>query len=334
MSKNPLGPSGPHDQFQKNDGSSTVSLFNPNGEEIKRHIHSPASADKTSTAATAPRRNGAAEIDDDPALIKRIATQSSSAAREHADNLGELLYSKFMHLLTKAIDDNAGQLTAADVEKMGQDFKAELAKIEAMFIEAVDAVALSREKSRSEQTRSRVFHRVMVHKFEHQFADEHDLSKNPDQLSRRILPGFFNVLLLMFGEERLASYEREAHKIIDELTQKKGGRVAWSEIYKAPKMRKLCFRAEIEIAQYFAEIDKRLNWMTAVINTNLVPVGAQGFARSWALTPTAARNMLSALFRDLQDALGKQSARDIMAERFGAPTLDLLEKIVGRISAA
>ena len=86
----------------------------------------------------------------------------------------------------------------------------------------------------------------MVHKFEHQFADEHDLSKNPDQLSRRILPGFFNVLLLMFGEERLASYEREAHKIIDELTQKKGGRVAWSEIYKAPKMRKLCFRAEIE----------------------------------------------------------------------------------------
>lgn len=327
MSKNPSGPTGPRDRSSGGDDPSPVSFFNSKGEEIGRR--DPPSA-KSATEPDAYLNHNAPEIDDDPVLIERIASQVADVAREHADDLGDMLYSKFMHILTTAIKDTSGQLTAADAEKMGREFKAELAHIKTVFIEAVDAVALSREKSRTEQVRSKIFFRLMVHDFEHRFADEPELDKKPDRLSRRILPGFFSVLLLMFGEQRLANYERDAKKLTENIRRENGGHLDWATVYKAPKLRSLCLRAQIEIAQHFAETEKRLSWMTAVINTHLLPENERKSSRPWELGTTGAEKMLSALFRSLHDALGRDAAREKLAERFGAPTLTVLDKVVGR----
>ncbi len=333
MSKNPSGPSGSRDRVPGGDVPSPVSFFYEKGEKIGRQAYSNASPPK-STEELDYIHNNTSEIDNNPILVERIANQAADVAREHADDLGEMLYSKFMHLLFEVIKDTSGQLTAADVERMGQEFKAELTKIETIFIEAVDAAVLSRERSRTEQVRSKVFYRLMVHKFEHRFADERDLEEHPERLSRRMLPGFYSVLLLMFGEQRIARYEREAKKIIDGLERENGGRVDWSEIYQTAKMRRLCFRAEVEFAQYFTETEKRLKWMAAVINANLLPPDKHLPARPWVLNSSSAEKLLSMFFRDIRIALGKDKARNIMVDRFGAPTVALLEKIVGRFSKA
>lgn len=330
MSKSPSGPSEPRDRPPGGDGSSRVSFFYEKGEEIGHRGHSNASVAESTVEPDDIHNSNTPEIDNNPVLVERIANQAADVAREHADDLGEMLHSKFMHLLSKAIEDTSGQLTTADVERMGQEFKAELTKIETIFIAAVDDVALSREKSRTEQVRNKVFFRLMVHNFEHRFVDDSDLHKYPDRLSRRILPGFFNVLLLMFGEQRLESYEQDAKKIIDDIRNANGGHLDWLEIYKAPKLRNLCLRAQVEIAQHFAETDKRLNWMVAVINTNLLPIDERVSSRPWVLSATAAEKVLNAFFRGLRGALGKDKAREKMSERLGTPTLALLDKVAGR----
>lgn len=263
---------------------------------------------------------------------QRIAGHAAEAARKHAEELGEALHAKFMQLLTDKVRDKDGHLTPADVEEMGEEFRHEIQTIETAFLEAVQTYVLAQAEGRTSQSRSNFFHRLMVGNFEHRFADEKALKSQPELLSRRMLPGFFSMLSLMFGAPKLDDYEQQMTKLIDRLRQKNGGHVDWKEVYNSPEARQIALRAEIEIAQYFDNVEKRFAWMIAVVNSNLIPTDEVQSGSPWVFNAAAAENLLAGLFRDVRPALEHEDSRQTFIERMGPETVGTLEKVVQRFS--
>jgi hypothetical protein len=87
-----------------------------------------------------------------------------------------------------------------------------------------------------------------VRKFEHHFRDERKLQADPSYLSRRMIPGFSNMLSLMFGKPQLASYEKRINAVIERLKHENRGELDWEMFYRSLEIKKLMLRAEIKIA--------------------------------------------------------------------------------------
>lgn len=309
-----------------------ASFFTADGQEVNRKSQSDDRlSTKNSPGVQDSPWTGRSPVEDH-GIEKRKSNRASASVKKHADDLGEALYDKFMGILSKKVADNNGQLTPSDIAEMGQEFRKELKNIEAAFLQAVESFTQAREETRVEQSRGQLFERLMVNNFESQFTSEHKLREKPDSLSRRMLPGFSSVLLMMFGKENLAAYERRVSEVIDTLRKEKGGEIEWDDVYQSAEARKICLRAEVEMALHFKNIEKRLQWMVAVINSNLIPAVHGHAGEAWVFNEAAARKLLTLLFRDLRMALSKDHARKILAERLGADQIAVLENVIGRFS--
>ena len=270
--------------------------------------------------------------DSNPALAKRLANTASQAAQDKADDLGDLLHTKFMQLLNDKVRDTDGHLTPADITEMGNDFRDSLDGIKTAFLEAVESYTLAREKNRIDQTRGNLFQRLMVKKFESQFIDEKALQDRPEFLSRRMLPGFFIMVTMMFGEPKLADFERRTNKMIDQLRIAQGGQLEWDDVYKSSEARKITLLAEVEIAQHFREYEKRLEWMVAMVNSNLISLDESPYSTPWVFNQRAAINLLTELFRDLSTALDSPNTRKTFIDRLGNETVGILDTVILRIN--
>ena len=335
MPKEPYETAGSRDRPAENSEASSVSFFDPKGENLgNRSFSGPGRKQELRT----PRIGITEERDpgdqDNSVAEARADGEATLSAHEHAEELGEALYAKFMHILKKQAKESAGPLNDADIEAMGRAFRAELEVIETAFVKAVEDYAEARQPAREQKSRTRHFHRLLVHNFEHRFADETELHEQPEKLSRRMLPGFFNTLQLMLGERRLARFEKDAQDVVDKLRDRNRGKLDWAEVYRSPGARRLCFQAEVEIAKHFTEMEKRLNWMVAVLNANLIPAEKGSRAGGWEVNRRNAALMLSALIRDLRAALSNRKARQSMENKMGPETVSLLHAITQRFGEA
>ena len=259
--------------------------------------------------------------------------------RKYGIHGGDIETSMMLHYAPDKVDmdkaedfENSLSEIEADIDAMGQEFRAQLVTIEAVFVKAVEDYARGQVQPREEKSRTNHFQRLLIHNFEHRFANETDLPEQSEKLSRRMLPGFFNMLQLMLGERRLAQFEKNAKDVVSKLRDKNSGTVDWSEVYRSPDARKLCIQAEIEIARHFTEMEKRLNWMVAILNAHLIPADKRTHSHGWVMNTRNAELMLSALLRDLRAALSNQKARAKMEDKLGQQTVTLLHTIAQRFS--
>lgn len=330
MAKQPRDPSREDDTQGVDKIAAKVSIF----DQITRHERSTtAPAEKSDkTGTTAPTDKPSVSAVDRDASIAMESNRDTAGLQERAHELGEALYAKFMHILTEKVEEKSGIIEPDDITSMGEEFRKELQSIEDAFLDAVETYAQAQLQPREAEKRTKPFHRLMVHNFSRRFADERTLRANPALLSRRMLPGFFNVLLLMLGPDRLADYEKRADKIVQDAGVDQDHPCDWEQVYAAPAAKRLCLKAEIEIAQFFVQTEKRLQWMIAVINSNLITLDNDASGDAWTLNTTAAENLLSSLFRDLRAALTRPQTRTKIEDRMGTPSLNLLDVIVQRFA--
>jgi hypothetical protein len=316
-----------------------ATFFSPDGEEV--------SSQRTSNPEAPPNQDGPQDgpttipkppittttpviSDNDPAFQQRLSNEAAASVEDHADELGEALHTKFMQLLNDKISETDGHLTPADVVEMGEEFKTQLEDIKTSFLAAVESYTLARERSRIDSVRTHLFTRLMVRKFEHRLRDERTLKEHPEFLSRRMLPGFGTMLSMMFGKPKLASYEKRIKAVAERLSHENGGQIDWEQFYREPEIKKLALRAEIEIAQNFQNINKRMDWMVAMINSNLIPADDQWIGSEWAFNDTAAAKLLTSLFVDLRAALKNPNARQRFSETLGADAVVTLDQVALR----
>lgn len=270
--------------------------------------------------------------DMNPVLMERIRDEAARSAEQHADDLAEAMYTKFMSLLTDTMTEKGGTLSMDDVAEMGEAFRNQMGEIKETFLSAVESYTQAREETRVNSERGKVFHRVMVHQFENRFVNEKTLKEKPDYLSRRMLPGFYNAFSMMFGPPKLERYERQANMVLDRLRKETNGQLEWHDVYITPEARRISLRAQIDIARHFKDVDKRLDWLIAMVNSNMIPLEDGRISSGWSFGREAAEALLHELFHDLRTALHSEATRQKFADELGGETVKILDNVMKRFA--
>ena len=136
-----------------------------------------------------------------------------------------------------------------------------------MFEQSFDVYVKARERAVWDQQRNYPFDRLMVKKFSNLFRDDGEIG--PDDLSRRMLPGFFVALGMMLGTEVVEKYQQKIRTIVDKV--KAGGKSVfdWDDVYADEVAETVSLDAEVGIAGYFEDFDKRAEWFIDLINNHL-----------------------------------------------------------------
>jgi len=265
-----------------------------------------------------------------PTRAKPARDVADRAIDRKADDLSDAIHAKFMTLLSEKVAEKGGHLSADDVAEMGEEFRRNMDDIKIMFVEAVESYSRAQERNREEIERGNAFTRLMVHKFEHQFAEDRKLDDNPHNLSRRMLPGFVNALYTMVGTQKQAEFEKQAKAIIQTVGKDSNGEVDWDKVYKTPGARMISLGAEIELAQHFKKADKRIDWLLAMVNSNLIPIDDGLPGSDWKFTRAGANQVLRAMFSDLQITLKDKIVREKIIKKLGPDTMDVLDTVADR----
>lgn len=323
-----------------NDSTNQVTILNPDGSVQHRYAVSdvqktprPKKVQKSRPEVGAARIvHGAVPRDNSSALKKRLDAKAAESAEEKAEELSEAIYAKFMNLLSESIMEKGGNLTMDDVAEMGEAFNSQLGEIKETFLSAVESYTHAREENRVNTERGNVFHRVMSHSFEHNLVPEKQLKDAPENMSRRMLPGFYNAMSMMFGPPKLARYEEKTKLAVDRLLKESNGQIEWEEVYVTPEIRRISLRSQIDIARHFKNTEKRLDWLIAMVNSNMIPLEEGKRSSGWSFTRETAENLLTFLFKDLHAALQNQGTRQRFTAELGAETVTILDTVTKRFS--
>jgi len=296
-----------------------LNVQRPLGDGQESAENDPASQDSASVPA-----------DKNPVLAQRVKAKAAESVEAHVDELSKALHDKFVHMLEKRIEETGGHLTAKDVTEMSEEFTAQLEDIKTVFLEAVESYVETRDKGAVDTSRGNQFCRLMVRSIEDLFCEDRALKYKPDGLSRRIMPGIANMLLMMLGQEKMATYEKRVSDIVTRLNRESKGDLRWEDVYKTTEAKRIALRAEIELAQYFRDTEKRLQWLIAMINSQLIPIEDGHKGAGWELTAPAAEKMLAAIFADLRRALGNEKARRTFTAKMGENAVAVLDKVTHR----
>jgi len=187
-----------------------------------------------------------------------------------------------------------------------------------------------RIKKRGEAGRARenFFGRLLVRRFSPLFVENESDAEYEKVLSRSILPGFFVAVDMMLGPERVEDYQKRCQEIVARLCGGDLTRLSWDEYYEDPEAVKVALDAQIKMALHFREIDKRMIWLTTLIN-NHVGLAAHRPIEE-AITPKEVMTLLAFLFADLTAMLSNESGRRFIFRQYGQDTFARLATVVDR----
>jgi len=260
---------------------------------------------------------------------KRLGADAS--AEDYAEDIAELIEQKFMGLLRQRLARSDGRLNEEDLAEMSTEFREHMGEIRNIFLDAVKSYANASRRSLSEEHRTNAFHRLMVHRFEERLAPDNALDKTPDRLSRRMLPGFFSMLSLMVGQDNLAKFHRQTDTLVNRLRAELGDKFDWADVYDSKEGRRIALRAEILIARNFRDVEKRIAWLVAFINGNLIAIKRALPGADWSFSEPAARNLLRDLFSGIRATMINKARRDALAHSLDEKTVDQLRGLVAAL---
>jgi hypothetical protein len=242
--------------------------------------------------------------------------------------LAATVVNSFCERLVAEASRHDGVLTLQDIEALNEEFAQKTDALQAVFEKSFEDYVRARERAALQQARNYPFDRVLVSKFERLFAKDKGLGLG--KLSRRMLPGFFMAMNKMLGPELIETYQERCRRIVQRIRQGRSDEFNWEEVYADRDAKALVLEAEVTIASYFEDVEKRSAWFMEVVNNNLAPApgGAPPHVASWELTRPAFLQFLRALLVDLKAELAASDGRTRITERYGIQTCLKLAEIM------
>ncbi len=242
-----------------------------------------------------------------------------STAKGASDALANTMVQSFVERMKAAAQAKGGHLTVQDMEDMQDDFDRQTQALSGALEKSFEAYVKAHERSDWDQQRNFPFDRLMVKKFAGLFKDGAQLG--PDDICRRMLPGFFVALGMMLGPEVVEEYQQQLRAVVDRV-RSGGGVFNWNTVYKDPSAKEISLAAEVAVAQHFDEYDKRSEWFINMVNGHLTQVGADVHAnvKDWQMSPAGFKKFLGALMSDLIAQLDTDAGKMAITKKFGAET--------------
>lgn len=254
---------------------------------------------------------------------------------EQSRALAETVVGSFVDRMTAEAERKGGKLSVADIQGLSQEFEKKTAALQVVFEQSFEEYVKLRERSAWEQARKYPFDRVLVKSFSHLFIEDDRLATQNGALSRRILPGFFMAVNMMLGPDLLESFQDRCRGVVRRY--RNGGEEAlqWTDIYADQEVQALLLEAQVAMASYFADLDRRLAWFVNVINGHLKPfegdIGSP--AAGWKFSESAFFSLAEALFSHLREALNSEAGTQALSEQYDQVVMSRLYKIFQRMES-
>jgi hypothetical protein len=234
--------------------------------------------------------------------------------------LAETVVGAFVDRMKSEASTKGGHLTIRDIDAMQEEFNRQTQALRGMFEKSFEVYVKARERAVWDQQRNYPFDRLMVKKFSNLFRDGDKLGK--DDISRRMLPGFFVAIGMMLGPDVVEEYQEKIRRVVDRVKSSGKSVFDWDDVYKDNEARAVSLDAEIAIAGHFKDFQKRAAWFVNLVNGHLSPAdpGATPDAASWELTEVGCRKFVNALMTDLRQALATDNGKMQITKRYGADT--------------
>jgi len=245
--------------------------------------------------------------------------------------LAETVVGAFVDRMKTEAHARGGHLTIRDIDAMQEEFNRQTQALRGMFEKSFEVYVKARERAVWDTQRNYPFDRLMVKKFSHLFRDGEKLGK--DDISRRILPGFFVALGMMLGPDIVEEYQEKIRRVVDRVKSSGKSVFNWDDVYKDNEAKAVSLDAEIALAGHFKDFQKRAAWFINLVNGHLTPPdpGTPAAAAGWELNDAGFRKFLNALMADLRQALDTDNGKLQITKRYGADTcadlFDILEQI-------
>jgi len=255
-----------------------------------------------------------------PPATKEPAPIDMSTAKGASDALATTMVQGFVERMKAAAKAKGGHLTVQDMEDMQEEFDRQTQALSGALERSFGAYVKAQERSNFDQQRHSPFDRLMVKKFSGLFKDGDHLG--PDDLCRRMLPGFFVDLGMMLGPDVIEKYQEKLRAVVKRVKDDGQGVFNWEFVYKDKTAIGIALNAEVEIAQHFDEYDKRSEWFINMINGHLTAVEADAHpkVRDWEISTEGFKAFMRGWLSDLRQQLDSDSGKMAITKKYGAET--------------
>jgi len=252
-----------------------------------------------------------------------------SSPKDASTALATTMVQSFVERMKAEAKAKGGHLTVQDMENMQADFDIQAQALSGALEKSFEVYVKARERSVWDSQRNFPFDRMMVKKFSSLFRDGAALG--PDDLCRRMLPGFFVALGMMLGPDVVEEYQEKLRGVVERARGDGTTVFNWDDVYKDPTAKTLALNAEVEVAMHFDEFEKRSGWFINMVNGHLTPVepGAHANVAGWEMSQTGFKNFLNALMSDLVAQLDTDAGKMAITKKYGgavcADLFDIIE---------
>ena len=255
-----------------------------------------------------------------------------SSPKDVSKALADTVVTALVDKLKGEAEARGGHLSTQDLEHMQADFNRQVDALSSVFEQSFEVYVKARERAVWDQQRNYPFDRLMVKKFSNLFRDGGEIG--PDDLSRRMLPGFFVALGMMLGPEVVEKYQEKLRSVVEKVKSSGKSVFNWDDVYADEVAGTVSLDAEVAIAGHFDDFDKRAEWFIELVNGHLTPPEpGMGEAASWEMNLAGFKKFLHALLADLRANLDTDNGKMRITKRFGADAcadlFDTLAKIEG-----
>ena len=255
-----------------------------------------------------------------PPAAKEPAPIDMSTPKGASDALATTMVQGFVEQMKAAAKAKGGHLTVQDMEDMQAEFDRQTQALSGALEQSFGAYVKAQERSNFDQQRHSPFDRLMVKKFSGLFKDGDHLG--PDDLCRRMLPGFFVDLGMMLGPDVIEEYQEKLRAVVKRVKDDGQGVFNWEFVYKDKTAIGIALNAEVEIAQHFDEYDKRSEWFINMINGHLTAVEADAHpkVRDWEISTEGFKAFMRGWLSDLRQQLDSDSGKMAITKKYGSET--------------
>ncbi|MBL6932668.1 MAG: hypothetical protein ISR45_06930 [Rhodospirillales bacterium] len=194
---------------------------------------------------------------------------------------------------------------------------------------------IQHEKELWDQARKRPFDRMLVKRFSHLFPSEGELGNGDNQLSRKILPGFFTAMEMMAGKELFEQCQQACKALVKNRKKERGDDFLWRDFYEEETPNELVNDAFAVIVPHFSDFEKRSQWLINLINTHLAPADDYAFegdaVKGWHMDKEGLNLLLNALFSPFRERLETTEGREKVVQRYGIKASRALEDVLVNI---
>jgi hypothetical protein len=237
----------------------------------------------------------------------------------------------FTEVLVDTAEKSGGSLSAEDIRDLFENYRHDIAGLDAIYQKAWDQAIGLWLQSQWERARTQLVERMLINSFDRALAPRGSEPPPPGKLSRRVVPAFITALQTMLGEEMLEGSQERVRAIVERLKKDARGEFDWQVVYDDRESGELVDDILIAISGYFDDMEKRIEWFSRVVNSNLGPPTPGGADATWYFEEAEFHILFSAMYADIRASLDTDDGEAEIENRHGLSAPNALRRFLARL---